>query len=50
MVAVPYITLAVVAFLIFRGMKKNEAFRRARELAQESGLSPATPAIAEQAS
>jgi hypothetical protein len=29
MVGMPYLTLGVVTFLIYRGMKKNEAYRRA---------------------
>ena len=44
MVFTPYISLAVVTFLIYRGVKKNEAFRRARGLAQDPGLAPPDPA------
>jgi hypothetical protein len=43
MVGVPYTCLAVLGFLVYRGMKKNEAFRSAREALGESGLSPAGP-------
>jgi len=43
MVGVPYLTLAIAGFLIYRGVKQNEAFRRARELAQDPGLAAATP-------
>jgi hypothetical protein len=39
MVGVPYFTLAVGAFLVYRGMKKNEAFRRAHAAIGEPGLS-----------
>jgi hypothetical protein len=28
MVGVPYLSLGVVSFMIYRGVKKNEAFRR----------------------
>ncbi len=41
MVFTPYITLAVVAFLIYRGMRNNEACRRAREEALGAGPSTA---------
>jgi len=40
MVFTPYITLAAVTVLIYRGVKKNEAFRRARAIPQEPGLAP----------
>jgi hypothetical protein len=48
MVGVPYFSLAVLAVLVYRGMKKNEAFRRAREAMAESGLPAAGPVIADQ--
>ncbi len=31
MVSVPYITLGCVGFLIYRGCKKNEAYRQAQQ-------------------
>jgi hypothetical protein len=46
MVGVPYFTLAAFAFLTYRGMKKNEAFHRARAALGESGAS-AVPLIAD---
>jgi hypothetical protein len=36
MVFTPYICLAVVGMLIYRGVKKNERFRLARALAEGS--------------
>ena len=30
MVSVPYLSLGIVGFMIYRGCKKNEAFRQAR--------------------
>jgi len=49
MVFTPYVTLSVVSVLIYRGMKKNEAFRRAREPAPESPSGPG-PDLADPAS
>jgi hypothetical protein len=40
MVGVPYFSLAVVGFLIYRGVKKNEQYRQARGLADESLKQP----------
>lgn len=38
MIAVPYLTLAVVGFLIYRGCKKNMAYRQA--LAEAAAQAP----------
>ena len=42
MVGVPYLTLGVVGFMIFRGMKKNEAFRRAHGWPADHGSASRT--------
>ena len=41
MVSVPYLTLAIGGFFVYRGMRKNEEFRRAHGWTVEQG--PANP-------
>jgi hypothetical protein len=48
MVAVPYTCLSVLGVCVYRGMKKNEAFRRAREALEESGQAAAGSMSADQ--
>jgi len=40
MVGVPYLTLGIGVFLIYRGLKKNEAFRQSRGWMGESPAAP----------
>lgn len=40
MIAVPYLALGGVGYLIYRGVKKNEAYRAAIEAGIEAGKEP----------
>jgi hypothetical protein len=49
MVGVPYFCLAVLGVCVYRGMKKNEAFRRAHESQELFGHAAPGAPIADQA-
>jgi hypothetical protein len=49
MVGVPYFCLAVLGVCVYRGMKKNEAFRRAHEAQEVFGHAATEPPMADQA-